>query len=95
MQRLTKYPLLLDNIAKYTGTIYSLKLKSLGRKKKKRTKFCHSILVPRGFRIVEQNFLVRFNPVSRIFDIVDSIIESSTGFVNLDHGPNLANHLFL
>ncbi|OWK17983.1 ARHGEF12, partial [Cervus elaphus hippelaphus] len=29
MQRLTKYPLLLDNIAKYTGTAFSLKLKSL------------------------------------------------------------------
>ncbi|XP_048649823.1 rho guanine nucleotide exchange factor 12-like [Marmota marmota marmota] len=25
MQRLTKYPLLLDNIAKYTGTAFSLK----------------------------------------------------------------------
>lgn len=60
MQRLTKYPLLLDNIAKYTGEALAETQKLIN----KTTNISHSILVPAGFQILEQKFLIRFNSLS-------------------------------
>lgn len=60
MQRLTKYPLLLDNIAKYTGTAFT----EIQKLSNKTTSVSRSILVPAGFQILEQIFLIRFSPPS-------------------------------